>query len=110
MLAVFDLSLSLYPDKLTAFIHCIMDAIFGIAGMVVVGLAAISVLFIIYYIVSHIYGRQRERIDHLRYLYEQNHSHSASDSAIREYYEEHPEELKEAEDAMSKRKGNWQFG
>ena len=87
-----------------------MEAIFGIAGMVVVGLAAISVLFIIYYIVSHLSGRNDERKQHLRYLYEQDHPHSASDSAIRKYYDEHPEELKEAEDAMAKRKDKWNFG
>lgn len=86
-----------------------MESILGMAGMAIVGLAALGIIFVIYYIISHFFGRKEDRKAHLRYLYEQNHSHAASDSTISQFFEDNPEALKEAEELVAKRKEQWKF-
>lgn len=73
-----------------------MEVIIGALGVILIGILIEGILFLLIYLISFLLARQSDKMSNLRYLYGLLHPLCDSDSYIKEYFKEHPEELEKA--------------
>lgn len=70
--------------------------IIGALGMALIGILISGILFLLIYLITRLHVRRLDETANLRYLYGLLHPSCDSDSYIKEYFKEHPEELEKA--------------